>query len=558
MKRSPKGKGTSGGARGSAGTAMGRMQARVPARREDLIFGCVLVDLFRCCAERADEPAARTLYFLSHCHSDHTGGLGRAWRGPAVHCSAVTAALLVGAHGLAADCVEPLPLATPAHTAPTRLWARGADGAARGIDVWLVDANHCPGAVLFVFRDGATGAVAVHTGDFRYDARAMAVLQCGELQRVLRDVACVHLDTTFCDPRYDFPPQADAVHAAADIAARAGPHTLVLVATYTLGKERVLLGIARRCGVRVAVEPARLTRLHMLGLAPADLALFTADRAATHVHACALGGAPFRALDAALAAAPQYRAAALIQPTGWAQAECAARGVAATVHRHGRCTVHGVPYSEHCSFSELRRFVRLLRPRRIVPLVVSAQQPAALVLERLLADDGAPCTMPPPAREAPRKQQQQSLSAAAMASWLSQSHVTSVDTVGTGNAVSVVEAVAETAAADGDEKERIETETEVTAQGQWAEGETLVVAATTGFPSTDAEQEETKPEAPHEEKQEEKQEVKSGAQEEEDDEDADLLIGEFGKEHQLLFRRPSPPKQPRRVQSTLVSFFQPT
>ena len=81
MKRSPKGKGTTGSGGGGARNGWGRTRARVPARREDLIFGCVLVDLFRCCAERADEPAERTLYFLSHYHSDHTAGLGRTWRG---------------------------------------------------------------------------------------------------------------------------------------------------------------------------------------------------------------------------------------------------------------------------------------------------------------------------------------------------------------------------------------------------------------------------------------------------------------------------------------------
>ena len=79
--------------------------------------------------------------------------------------------------------------------------------------------------------------------------------------------------------------------------------------------------------------------------------------------------------------------------------------------------------------------------------------------------------------------------------------------------------------------------------------------------------EETQKEEPlkEEEPKEKSEEPKDKAKEEEskeevveeEDADADLLIGEFGKEHQLLFRKPSPRKQPRRVQSTLASFFQP-
>ena len=561
MKRSPKGKGTTGSGGGGARNGWGRTRARVPARREDLIFGCVLVDLFRCCAERADEPAERTLYFLSHYHSDHTAGLGRTWRGPAVHCSAVTAALLGAVHGLPSEVLRPLPLATPEHAEPTRLWARGADGARRGVDVWLVDANHCPGAALFVFRDAATGAVAVHTGDFRYDERAHAVLAGGALQRVLRDVACVHLDTTFCDPRYDFPPQARAVRAAADVVARAGPHTLVLVAAYTIGKERLLLGVARACGVRVAVDAARLARLRLLGLAPDDLAQFTTDGAATHVHAAAPAALAPAALDAALAAAPQYRAAALVHATGWAYPDCRARGVPATARRHGRTTVYGVPYSEHSSFSELRRFVRFLRPRRIVPLVVSAQQPAGLVLERLLAPDGAPCVLPPPAGTPPPAPSDVR-AAAAMARWLSQSSAapsasSPVETPPAGSPATLEEETLPSESSDGG---TTKTNPLVQCAGDEGEDENEDEGKKVELEETQKE-EPLKEEEPKEKSEEPKDKAKEEESKEEaveeEDADADLLIGEFGKEHQLLFRKPSPRKQPRRVQSTLASFFQP-
>ena len=36
---------------------------------------------------------------------------------------------------------------------------------------------------------------------------------------------------------------------------------------------------------------------------------------------------------------------------------------------HGNVFIHGIPYSEHSGFSEMRRFIRYFRPRQIIPTV---------------------------------------------------------------------------------------------------------------------------------------------------------------------------------------------
>ena len=66
----------------------------------------------------------------------------------------------------------------------------------------LVDANHCPGAVQFLFKM-PTGEKYVHCGDMRF---ATKLLQ-DPLLAAFRNCTAVFLDTTYCNPRFTFPPQ---------------------------------------------------------------------------------------------------------------------------------------------------------------------------------------------------------------------------------------------------------------------------------------------------------------------------------------------------------------
>jgi DNA cross-link repair 1A protein len=56
-------------------------------------------------------------------------------------------------------------------------------------------------------------------------------------------------------------------------------------------------------------------------------------------------------------------------PTGW-EMGCKNKisdGVNATFN--GNITIYGIPYSEHSSFTELRRFVQFLKPAEVIPTV---------------------------------------------------------------------------------------------------------------------------------------------------------------------------------------------
>lgn len=68
-------------------------------------------------------------------------GLSTSFSAGTIYCSKVTANLLVKDMRINPSCIQPLPLDIPLLV--------------DGIHVTLIDANHCPGAVLFLFKSPA-------------------------------------------------------------------------------------------------------------------------------------------------------------------------------------------------------------------------------------------------------------------------------------------------------------------------------------------------------------------------------------------------------------------
>ena len=65
-------------------------------------------------------------------------GLGRAFSSGVIYCSPITATLLTKDMGMPAERVIPLPMDTPI--------------VIDGVSVTLMDANHCPGACMMLFK----------------------------------------------------------------------------------------------------------------------------------------------------------------------------------------------------------------------------------------------------------------------------------------------------------------------------------------------------------------------------------------------------------------------
>ena len=153
-----------------------------------------------------------------------------------VFCSERTANLVAGIIKLPRSQIYPLKMETPTMV--------------EGVECTLIDANHCPGAAIIVFKL-PNGKVHLHTGDFR---ATEAMARHPLLAR--HKIDSLYLDTTYCDRQYVFPPQEQVVQQVVEATKRMvkrNKETLVFVGTYSLGKERIFIALAKALGCKACV-----------------------------------------------------------------------------------------------------------------------------------------------------------------------------------------------------------------------------------------------------------------------------------------------------------------
>ncbi|CAM0882158.1 unnamed protein product [Alopecurus aequalis] len=315
-----------------------------------------LVDAFR---HAGDFSVA---YFLSHFHSDHYAGLGPSWRRGLVFCTTPTARLLASVLSVPPELIVSVDI-------DVRVTVDG-------WGVVAVDANHCAGAVQFLFTSpGPREERYVHTGDFRYTHSMRSNPHL--LEFVGADA--LFLDTTYCNPKFTFPSQEESVEYVVNTiqqvkeeSAASGERVLCLIATYVVGKERILLEVARRCGCMIHVDSRKMEILTVLGFGGDKV--FTEDAAATDVHVTGwniMGETwpyfrpNFVKMNEIMLERGYTKAVGFV-PTGWMY-ETKKEGFA--VRLKDSLKIHLVPYSEHSSYDELREYVKFLRPKRVIPTV---------------------------------------------------------------------------------------------------------------------------------------------------------------------------------------------
>ncbi|XP_034828294.2 uncharacterized protein [Maniola hyperantus] len=287
-------------------------------------------------------------YFLTHFHSDHYSGLKKSFN-KLLFCSKITADLCISRLGVNPKCIQVINIDETIRV--------------EGVEIAVVDANHCPGAVMLIFTL-PNGKSLLHTGDFR----AAPIMESFPVFWN-KDMHTIYLDTTYCNPRYDFPTQDHSLEMALYILRqkkmeleKVGKNfssVLIVCGTYTIGKEKFFLGMARRVGCSVWACPEKDRVLQ---------AVEGRSFSRTSPQACQLHVVPMRDLTHEKLRSyldsmqGTFKEVVAFKPSGWEN------GKNSSVEKDS-VTIHGIPYSEHSSFSELIRFVKFLKPKQIVPTV---------------------------------------------------------------------------------------------------------------------------------------------------------------------------------------------
>lgn len=349
------------------------------------------------------------LYFLSHFHADHYGGLRKAWNHGPIFCTPITAALCKMKLGVQDEWLVPIPTHIP--------FCVGKD-----VEVIFFDANHCPGAAVMLFTSPTK--TAVHCGDFRANMNLVREIK-QKLQQ--RDIDEVYLDTTYLGPSHAFPSQNRVVQVCADFCVRlnnmkieqlekaqrqstigrfftnSSPdspahklRTLFVVGTYTIGKERLAVEVAMRLGSKLYADTTKRRILKTFN-DPVISELLTSDPLEAQVHLVPLGKTRKDMLFEHLKSyKPHFSKIVAFAPTGWSyrppksaiQANEQATDLRPSYYDFGdleynvenldrnleRTAIepvqkYNVPYSEHSSFVELRAFCLNMAATSIIPTV---------------------------------------------------------------------------------------------------------------------------------------------------------------------------------------------
>ncbi|KAL7534648.1 hypothetical protein ACHAXR_006011 [Thalassiosira sp. AJA248-18] len=341
-------------------------------------------------------------YFLTHFHSDHYGGITKTWSAGTVYCSLPTANLVHQQLGVDKRYLHPIPMNTP-----TVIASRG-----KPVTVTLLDANHCPGAIMFLFEVG--NKKILHVGDFRWNRELM--MQIPQLSAFGNSSSPrldeIFFDTTYCNKKYSLPTQEEAISAAIEVAEKEMAiskkdkkmKTLFLFGSYTIGKEKIYISVATHLKMKVYVDRRRYRILSSLEWPKERMQIFTTNKSETSLWVVPLGSVNFKQMrdfldegnNNKVFSAPYGRVVGF-RPTGWTYSaqDKKQRTLPCGRPRPGKnlissktsggYTVHGVPYSEHSSFPELVDCLRCLKPKKVIPTVSvsKSEQQVELLLNEL-------------------------------------------------------------------------------------------------------------------------------------------------------------------------------
>jgi DNA cross-link repair 1A protein len=266
-------------------------------------------------------------WFFTHFHSDHYCGLDRRFTGK-IYCTPVTAQLVHKNLGIEWQYLAMIPFDQKFIT--------------DGVTITFKDANHCPGAAMILFHL-PSGSNILHSGDMRFDR---------DMHSDFGTIDYLYLDTTYCEPKYCFPPQKMVIREILDIVKSyfSDESVLFLVGAYKIGKERITLEIAGELNCKIAITPSRYNDLKLFGISNFS-DIYTLNQKKSRVHIVSVGKLGWNGIEelAEYGISLGFGRVVAVKPTGWSHSP----NQTTKVTKKGPVTIWSLAYSEHSSFQEL-------------------------------------------------------------------------------------------------------------------------------------------------------------------------------------------------------------
>jgi len=320
----------------------------------------------------ANENFNSTVYFLSHCHSDHMVGLASPKLRDRFHdhpyirlyCHKVSKALLAGLdqYNHLINSIEVLELQE--EKLISIYDSQGIESSTATVSI--IPAGHCPGSVMFLLSSNS-GCTVLYTGDFRVNVGDTVKIRelFDEYGNMKFRISRVYIDTTFCTPAAKFIPTREAccnsvIKTIREWLNRDSQRIVHVLSRSNYGYEYLMSRLASEFSRKLHVTEQQYQRYRFVRDIHKHLSVDIRD--AGRIHFCQLsvdGTIPKCISNSSnvltIIPTAMYFTKSLVTPKEM---------VKCITERTIR-----VCYSTHCSYNEIIDFLKNIKPDKIQPCV---------------------------------------------------------------------------------------------------------------------------------------------------------------------------------------------
>lgn len=315
-----------------------------------------------------------SIFFLSHCHSDHMHGLSDMFfehideYNKCLYCSPITKALLENRFKFKTSCVKEIDI-----NSPTVIEYSIKNEDKILICVTCVPAGHCPGSVMFLLEKNNISIL--YTGDFRINPIDFPKLKSlhyyNDSKLIPKSFTKIYLDTTFLSTDFSsFPTRQESVFKMYEVIknwiSKDPRNVVILECSAIYGSEFLFVELSKMLNIKIHVRNDVFETYCRI----AQLSCYvTNDPYSTSIHACkkkiSVSGLHCRS-----DVSNMNIMTVIPSVMKWRKKDTTIIGEWDKVKER----TFNVCYSTHSSFNELKAFVQYFEALEIYPCVIKTEE----------------------------------------------------------------------------------------------------------------------------------------------------------------------------------------